>query len=129
MGTELTILYIMVKMVAMKPFQPQGRTPTPDQFTATEAKHEFGRLLEKAIGGHTIIITKHDDPKAVLMSMERFNMLTHAPELNLAALSREFDALLERMQGRNSRRAMQTAFTASPKQLGRAAIAAARKRG
>jgi hypothetical protein len=45
------------------------------------------------------------------------------------ALRRESDALLARMQTRKSRRGMKSAFGASPKQLGKAAVAAARKRG
>ena len=44
-------------------------------FTATEAKNEFGRLLEKAILGDVVVITRHDAPKAVLISIEEFNAL------------------------------------------------------
>ncbi len=44
-------------------------------------------------------------------------------------LSSDSDLLLARMQGPGPRNAMQAAFHASPKQLGKAAVAAARKRG
>lgn len=44
------------------------------------------------------------------------------------ALSGEFDAMLERMQTPKSQVAMRTAFHASPRKLGKAAVAAARKR-
>ena len=44
-------------------------------------------------------------------------------------MSGEFDALLARMQQRTSRHAMHAAFRASPEQLGRATVEAARKRG
>lgn len=98
-------------------------------FTATEAKNEFGRLLEKAIQGNVVVITKHDAPKAVLISMDQFNALSQAPQSRINRLSAEFDALLDRMQGPVARNAMQDAFHASPKQLGRTALAAARKRG
>jgi prevent-host-death family protein len=98
-------------------------------FTATEAKNEFGRILEKAISGETVVITKHDAPKAVLISMEQFNVLKHAPELKLDTLSGEFDALLAHMQGAKARVRMNAAFHATPQQLGKAAVAAARKRG
>ena len=97
-------------------------------FTATEAKNEFGRILEKAIQGETVVITKHDAPKAVLISMDQFNALKRAPEIKLDALSREFDALLTRMQAPKVRAAMDEAFHATPQQLGRAAVTAARKR-
>jgi prevent-host-death family protein len=67
-------------------------------FTATEAKNEFGRLLEKAILGDVVVITRRDTPKAVLISIEEFNALSNAPEARINALSEEFDALLARMQ-------------------------------
>lgn len=97
-------------------------------FTATEAKNEFGRVLEKAIQGELVLITKHDAPKAVMLSMDEFNALSGASERKINALSAEFDSLLARMQTPAARKAMDVAFHASPAQLGRAALAAARKR-
>jgi antitoxin Phd len=97
--------------------------------TATDAKNEFGRVLEKVIQGSMIVITKHDEPKAVLMSMREFHALTGANRTKLDTLSAEFDALLARMQTPAARAGMQAAFDASPKQMGRAAVAVARKRG
>jgi prevent-host-death family protein len=101
----------------------------PASFTATEVKNEFGRILEKAIQGETVVITKHDRPKAVLISVDQFNALKHAPEFKLDTLSGEFDALLARMQSPNARTAMKAAFNSSPQQLGKAAVLAARKHG
>jgi len=98
-------------------------------YTATEAKHEFGRVLEQAIHGATVVITKHDTPRAVLISMDRFKALKDAPQLKLKTLSAQFDALLDRMQTPQARRGMSVAFNASPKQLGKAAVVSARKRG
>jgi antitoxin Phd len=97
--------------------------------TATLAKNEFGRVLEKAIQGGLVIITKHNEPKAVLISVHEFNALTNANRIKLDTLSGEFDALLARMQTRAARAGMKAAFDASPKQMGKAAVAAARKRG
>jgi len=97
--------------------------------TATEAKNKFGRLLEKAMQGGLVIITKHDAPKAVLMSMDQYTALSGAPEAGINALSAEFDSLLLRMQRAGVRNSMQAAFHASPKQLGKVALVAARKRG
>ena len=101
----------------------------PVSFTATEVKNEFGRILEKAIQGETVVITKHDSPKAVLISVDQFNALKHAPEFKLDTLSGEFDALLARMQSAKARTAMKAAFSSSPQQLGKAAVLAARKHG
>lgn len=96
-------------------------------YTATVAKNEFGRLLERAIRGTTVVITKHDSPKAVLISMEQFNALSQAPQLKLNALSEQFDALLTRMQTAEARAGMEAAFRASSQRLRKAAVAAARK--
>jgi antitoxin Phd len=96
--------------------------------TATVAKNEFGRELEKVLHGGITVITKHDAPKAVLMSFEDFRQLSNAGRTKLDSLSGEFDALLGRMQTPEARSGMRAAFGASPRQLGQAAAAAARKR-
>jgi antitoxin Phd len=107
--------------------------PTADKtrafVTATEAKNAFGLLLEKAMQGGVVVITKHDAPKAVMISMDEYTALSGASESRINRLSAEFDSLLMRMQGPKARNAMKSAFHASPKQLGKAAVAATRKRG
>ncbi len=97
--------------------------------TATDAKKAFGRVLETVLQGGVVVITKHDAPKAVLISVDEFDALSRASEAKLDTLSQEFDALLARMQTPKARAGMKAAFDASPKQLGKAAVAAARKRG
>jgi antitoxin Phd len=99
------------------------------RFTATQAKNEFGRVLEMVLQGGAVVITKHDAPKAIVISMDEFNKFSHSRELTLNALSKEFDALLARMQSPKARRSMKAAFAASPEELGKAAVIAARKRG
>jgi antitoxin Phd len=96
--------------------------------TATAAKNEFGRALDAVLQGGAVVITRHDAPKAVLISFQEYNALKEAGGAQLDRLTGEFDAMLEGMQRPASRAAMKAAFGASPKQLGRAA-AAARKRG
>jgi len=97
--------------------------------SATGAKNGFGRILEKVIQGGRVVITKHASPKAVLISMEEFHALSNAHRAELEALRDEFDTLLARMQTPASRTGMKAAFHATPKELGQAALAAARKRG
>ncbi len=97
--------------------------------TATIAKKEFGGVLERVIRGEMVVITKHDAPKAVMLSLDEFEALSRAATRPLDALSDEFDALLARMQAPKARAGMKAAFEASPKQLGKAAVATARRRG
>ena len=109
----------------------QRRWPEPAQsvaISATDAKNEFGRILETVIQGGRVVISKHDSPKAVLISIDEFNALSNAHRTELENLSREFDALLARMQRPAVRASMNAAFRATPKELGKAAVAAARKR-
>ena len=107
----------------------RGELTEPASFTATQAKNEFGRVLDMVIQGDVVVITKHDTPKAVLVSFDEFNALARAAESKLETLAGEFDALLARMQTPASRAAMKAAFGASPEQLSKAAGEAARKRG
>jgi antitoxin Phd len=107
----------------------RGEEVEPRSFSASAAKNQFGRVLEMAIEGGVVMITKHDAVKAVLVSVDEFTALTRAREEELDTLTGEFDRLLARMQTPKSRMGMKSAFEASPKQLGEAAVEAARKRG
>jgi len=105
-----------------------SRRAAKASYTATEAKNEFGRVLEQAIQGTTVLITKHDSPRAVLISIDHFQALEEAPQLKLNRLTEQFDTLLERMQTPKARRGMAAAFGANNKQLGKASVVAVRKR-
>ncbi len=107
----------------------RGEPLEPASVTASKAKSAFGRVLEMAVHDGAVVITKHDVPKAVLISVESFNALSGAAETKLDTLDSEFDALLARMQAPAARRGMTTAFAASGKQLGKAAVSATRRRG
>jgi len=94
--------------------------------TATRARKEFGRILDMVAQGRLVVITKYDTPHAVMMSVDDSDADTEADTALLDTLSTEFDALLDRMQTPEARAAMDRAFNASPEELGRAAIDAAR---
>ena len=95
---------------------------------ATQVKNEFGAILEQATHGGAVAITRHDKPKAVLVSYDEFESLVKARSHTLDDLSTEFDGLLVRMQTPKARKGMKAAFNASSARLGRAAVKAARKR-
>ena len=97
--------------------------------TATEAKTRFGPLLETAIRGGSVVITKHNTPKAVLLSMAEYEALGGSPPPDLHALRDEFDGLLAGLQRPGRRKALQAAFDATPRELGRLAVANHRRRG
>jgi antitoxin Phd len=93
---------------------------------ATRFKNEFGTIFEQAALGGAVAITKHNTPKAVLLSYAEFEALTRAAVPELDELTDEFDDLLELMQTSTSKAAMASAFDATPQQLGRSAVKAAR---
>lgn len=95
---------------------------------ATLVKNEFGRILEQATHNGAVAITRHDTTKAVLLSVAEFESLVSTRSRTLDALGDEFDELLAGMQTQKSRKAMKAAFSASPIQLGRAAVKGARKK-
>lgn len=114
-----------------RPVSPQGRRLEPMQpvaISATKAKNEFGRILETVIKGAKVVITRHDSPKAVLISMDEFYALSNAHRAELETLTVEFDQILAGMQTPAARAGMNAAFHATPKELGKAAAAAARRR-
>jgi antitoxin Phd len=95
---------------------------------ASQVKNKFGAIFEKAALGQPVAITKHDTPKAVLLSYEEFSALIRARGNELNQLSAEFETMLQRMQTPKAKKSMTAAFNASPAQLGRAAVKAARKK-
>jgi antitoxin Phd len=107
----------------------RGETLEPASVTASEAKSGFGQVLDMAMQRGAVVITKHDVPKAVVLSVENFNALSRATETRLDTLSLEFDALLAKLQTPRARSGMKTAFAASARQLGKAAVASARTGG
>jgi antitoxin Phd len=98
-------------------------------FTATTAKNKFGRVLDLAVEKGAVAITRHDTRKAVLLSVAEYDALVAAGGRTLDTLTAEFDQLLARMQTPAARKGMAEAFGAAPTRLGRAAVAAAKKRG
>jgi prevent-host-death family protein len=104
----------------------QGDLVDVPSVAATRLKNELGAVLEQALRGGAVAITRHDTPKAVLISYEEFQALIKARSQSLSDLSAEYDTLLARMQTPKARKGMAAAFDASPAELGRAAVKAAR---
>jgi antitoxin Phd len=105
------------------------RGEEPIKISATDAKNKLGELLDSVVRGGMVLITRHETPRAVLLSMEEYGALARVTQTRLDTLNDEFDALLARMQTPKARAGTRSAFNASPERLGEAAVAAARKRG
>ena len=95
---------------------------------ASEVKNRFGAILDQASQGGAVAITKHDATKAVLISLEEFQALVAGRDASLTALGAEFDDLLAKMQTPAARKGIRAAFAATPEELGKAAVKAARRK-
>lgn len=93
---------------------------------ASRMKNEFGAVFEQAAVNGAVVITKHDTPKAVLLSYAEFEALTASTTPALDDLSERFDELLAKMQTPQAQAGVAAAFDASPEELGAAAVNAAR---
>lgn len=102
----------------------QGDLIDIPQVAATRFKNEFGAIFEQAAISGAVAITKHDAPKAVLLSFAEFEALVKASSPQLNELDAQFDELLTRMQTPKARKGMMDAFNASPADLGKAAVKA-----
>jgi len=96
--------------------------------TATELKNATADVFEQVAAKQAIAITRHEKPRAILLSVEQYEALTgHQPEW-LEKLHEEYRGMLERMQGPEQRAAAERAFNATPEQLGKAAVWAAQEK-
>jgi antitoxin Phd len=102
---------------------------TAQSVPATSAKNEFASVLDAAVQDGAVVITKHDAPKAVLISIDRLSELLAKHEPNLKALTQEFDEMVARMRTTKARAATRALFAAPLAAFGETAVAGATKRG
>ena len=103
-----------------------GRLVDVPTVSATRLRNEFGTVFEQATVDGAVLITKHDAPKAVLLSYAEFEALTESATPVLDDLSERFDELLATMQTPKAKAGVAAAFNATPQELGAAAVKAAR---
>lgn len=94
--------------------------------SATQLVAGIQQVGRKVASHGAVLITKHDQPAYVLMSVERYREMQRAAEPDLSALSGEFDAMFARMQSQGD--AMSSAFAMTPEAMGAAAVKAAKPR-
>lgn len=104
----------------------RGEPVVADHVPATHVKNQFGRVLDTVLQHGFVVVTKHDAPAAVVVSVPEFIALTEQHRPDLDALTAAFDQSLAAMQ--TSGAALKSAFEAAPAKLGKAAVSA-RKRG
>jgi PHD/YefM family antitoxin component YafN of YafNO toxin-antitoxin module len=82
--------------------------------------------VSSAVMAHgAVVVTRHDEPTMVLMSIDRYLKLEQAAEPNLDALTRRFDDMFSKMQQPQAAQQMADAFAMTPDELADAAVNAA----
>ena len=106
----------------------KGELVSLPEIPASQAKTTFGKVLDRVttIGG--VAITRHNVPKAVVISWEEFQSLSRARSESLDSLTSQFAGLVASMQGPRAEAAWTKLFNASPEELGRTAVEAATRR-
>jgi prevent-host-death family protein len=105
-----------------------GEVRSLEAVPASRLKNAPGAIVDQASAGRPVVITRHDTPRVVILSFNDFEDLARAREPGLGALEGRFEELLAGMQAPGAKRGVQAALNATPEKLGRAAVAAARKR-
>ncbi len=98
-------------------------------FTRTELAGELPKVSRAVLAQGEVIITAHNKPEMVLMTVERYLQLQEAGRPNLDKLGQDFDELFSVMQGPQAHQAALAAFSFGGEELGKAAVAAARAAG
>ena len=94
-------------------------------FSATKLASGMQAVASTVMSRGAVVITRHERPSMVLMSVERYLEMERASEPNLEALTHRFDEMFARMQGEGAAQAMADAFAMDPAELGEAALAQA----
>jgi prevent-host-death family protein len=111
------------------PSTPAPRVAEMPTISATELKNATADVFEQVASRRAVAITRHEKPRAVLLSVEQYEALTGQQNPDwLEKLHEEYRGLLDRMQGPKQRTAAERAFNATPEELGEAAVWAAQQK-
>jgi antitoxin Phd len=108
---------------------PALRLAEMPTISSTELKNATADVFEQVAANRAVAITRHDKPRAVLLSVAQYQALTGQENPDwLEKLHEEYRGLLDRMQGPEQRAAAEKLFKATPEELGEAALWAAQQK-
>ena len=111
------------------PSTPAPRVAEMPTISATDLKNATADVFEQVAAKRAVAITRHEKPRAILLSVEQYEALTGQQNPDwLEKLHEEYRGLLDRMQGPEQRAAAERAFNATPEELGEAAVWAAQRK-
>ena len=115
----------MVAVLSSRPESLERLARTLPSVSATSLVAGMQKVTRTVMTEGAIVITRHDEPTMVLMSVDRYLKLEQAAAPNLDVLTKQFDDMFARMQGADSAQGMADAFAVGPEELGDAAVRAA----
>jgi antitoxin Phd len=110
------------------PSSPAPRVQDMPTITATELKNATADVFDQVAARHAVAITRHDKPRAVLLSVEQYQALTGNQPDWLESLHAECRQMLDAMQGPEQRAAAEKLFRATTEELGDAALRGAQQK-
>jgi len=109
------------------PANPGSRVQELPTISATVLKNSTADVLDQLAPDRAVAITRHNKPRAVLLTVDHYDALLAGQTHWLAELHAEYRGMLAKMQSPEQRAGALRAFNASPEELGAAAVRAARK--
>ena len=109
------------------PITPAPRISEMPVITATELKNTTADVFDQVAARRAVAITRHDKPRAVLLSIEQYEALTGQRPDWLEGLYAECQDMVKRMQSPEQKAAAERLFQATPEELGEAALRGAQK--
>lgn len=94
--------------------------------SATQLVGAIQRVTGTVLSEGAVVVTRHDEPTMVLVSVDRYLQLARASQPDLRDLTRQFDELVSHMQGPQAVANLANAFAMTPEELGAAAVRAAK---
>jgi prevent-host-death family protein len=106
----------------------EGHSAQLQSFTRTALAGEIQKVSKAVLAQGEVVITSHNKPEMVLMTVERYVELQEAGRPSLDHLTQEFDQLVARMQRSSAPAGAAAAFELDGAELGRIARQAAQPR-
>lgn len=116
----------MVKTLTRVIDEPHRLIKNLPSVSATRLVGAMQKVTSTVLTHGAVVVTRHDEPSMVLMSLARYLALAQAAEPDLGALTRQFDEMYAQMQAEGAVQGMADAFAMTPEQLGDAAVRAAK---
>jgi prevent-host-death family protein len=100
---------------------------TIEAVTITEFKEQLREVIDLVAECGAIAILRHKTPEAVLIPVDDYIELVKLRRERLNVLTQRYDDMISRMRTPDAAAGVDALFSATPEELGQAAVAAAKR--